>query len=247
MPHLFTNRPRQHNLFSDAPAGSMHFNWESFNSVLYLLGGITFVLGSIFFLPKYDQHPDAGAWVFFGGSLIYLIVTVHDLFEALAYMRSRKSASIWQRLELFAACVYVTGTVLFIIGSLFFLSEVDLVASGSWCFIVGSLLFFIGAFINVIQIIQAGSMFTLQLMNVTAICFTIGAIIFLLGSVPYLWTDQLSAIQQKLYRYLAWEYITGSIFFLVGGVFNYYRAYLANKHYKKMEAKHPNKGMLDAH
>jgi len=236
MPHLFTNRPRQHNLLSNEPAGSVHFRWESFNSVLYLLGGLTFVLGSIFFLPKYDQNPDTGAWIFFGGSLVYLVVTVHDLFEAFAYLRSRKNASFWERIELFAAVVYVSGTILFIVGSLFFLSEVDLVVAGSWCFIWGSLLFLIGAFINVIQIIQAGTMVTLQLMNATAICFTIGAVIFLLASVPYLWNQKPSAFQQKLYGYMAWEYIAGSIFFLTGGIFNYYRSYLANKHYTKMEA-----------
>ena len=181
MPHLFTNRPRQHNLLSDEPAGSKHFNWESFNSVLYLLGGLTFVSGSIFFLPQYEKNADTGAWIFFGGSLLYLVVTVHDLFEASAFLRSRKNASFWERLELFAAVIYVSGTVLFIVGSLFFLSEIDFVIAGSWCFIWGSFLFLVGAFINVIQIIQAGSMFTLQLMNATAICFTIGAVIFLLA------------------------------------------------------------------
>ncbi|HKJ40538.1 MAG TPA: YrhK family protein [Sunxiuqinia sp.] len=242
MPHLFTNRPRQHNLFSDAPAGSMHFSWESINSILYLTGGLTFVLGSIFFLPKYEQYADTGAWIFFGGSLLYLVVTVHDLFEASAYIRSRAIASFWERLELFAAVVYVSGTMLFIAGSLFFLSEIDFILAGSWCFIWGSLLFLVGAFINVIQIIQAGSMFTLQLMNATAICFTIGAVIFLLASVPYLWSHKHTALQQKLYSYMAWEYIAGSIFFLIGGVFNYYRSYLANKHYKKMEAKKAGSG-----
>lgn len=246
MPHLFTNRPRQHNLFSDEPAGSVHFTWESVNSVLYLLGGLTFVLGSIFFLPEYDQNPDTGAWIFFGGSLVYLVVTVHDLFEASAYLRSRKHATFWQRLELFAAVVYVSGTVLFIIGSLFFLSKIDLVIAGSWCFIWGSLLFLVGAFINVIQIIQAGTMFTLQLMNATAICFTIGAVIFLLASVPYLWGHKPSAFQQKLYSYMAWEYIVGSIFFLTGGIFNYYRSYLANKHYKKMEERDADSGKYDS-
>ncbi|MFB6319432.1 YrhK family protein [Saccharicrinis sp. FJH54] len=244
MPHLFTNRPRQHNIFSNAPAGSVHFSWESFNSVLYLLGGLTFVTGSIFFLPQYDQNPDTGAWIFFGGSLVYLLVTVHDLFEASAYLRSRQHASFWERIELFAAIVYVSGTILFIVGSLFFLKETDMVAAGSWCFILGSFLFLLGAFINVIQIIQAGTMFTLQLMNATAICFTVGAVIFLLASVPYLWTFKQSALSEKLYGYMAWEYITGSIFFLAGGMFNYYRSYLANKHYKKIEAKQPfhNKG-----
>lgn len=235
MPHLFTNRPRQHNLFSDEPAGSRHFSWESVNSVLYLLGGLTFVLGSIFFLPKYAHYADTGAWIFFGGSLVYLIVTVHDLFEASAYLRSRENASFWERLELFAAGVYVSGTVLFIIGSLFFLSKIDFVVAGSWCFIWGSLLFLVGAFINVIQIIQAGSMFTLQLMNATAICFTIGSVIFLLASVPYLWSHKQTAFQQKLYSYMAWEYIAGSIFFLTGGIFNFYRSYLANNHYKRQE------------
>lgn len=108
--------------------------------------------------------------------------------------------------------------------------------AGSWCFIVGSVLFLVGAFINVIQIIQAGSMVTLQLMNATAICFTVGSVIFLVGSIPYLWPSSHHVVPQELYAYLAWEYIAGSILFLLGGLFNFIRAYLANSHYRGVES-----------
>jgi hypothetical protein len=36
---------------------------------------------------------------------------------------------------------------------------------------------------------------------------------------------------------MAWEYIAGSIFFLTGGIFNFYRSYVANNHYRRLEAR----------
>lgn len=51
MPHLMTNRARRYNLMSNDPAGHLHFAWESVNAILYLLGGLMFIVGSVFFCP----------------------------------------------------------------------------------------------------------------------------------------------------------------------------------------------------
>lgn len=171
--------------------------------------------------------------MFFGGSLIYLIVTIHDLLEAFHYRKTKKTLTFWDKLEIVAAFVYLTGTLLFVIGSLFFLSSIHLVKLGSWAFIIGSILFLFGAIANVVQIILAGSLFTLQLMNATAICFSLGSMIFLLASVPYLWPDYSNTLHVMLFTYVAREYILGSIFFLLGGIFNFYRSYLAMTHYRR--------------
>lgn len=231
MPHLFTNRPRQHNLLSNEFSPKKHFNWESANAVLYLIGGLTFIAGSVFFLPKYEAFADWGSWIFFWGSLLYLIVTVHDLLESARYLRLRQKWELWNWLEFLAANVYVGGTILFIVGSIFFLSKFGFIITGGWCFIIGSLLFLLGACINVMQIIQAGSLVTLQLLNATAIAFILGSALFLVASVPYLWKIFNPQDRTELFTYLAWLYIVGSILFFLGGAFNYYRAYRAMRHY----------------
>ncbi|MDR9403809.1 MAG: YrhK family protein, partial [Halothece sp. Uz-M2-17] len=35
-------------------------NWELANGALYIIGGITFVVGSVFFLPQYEEFLDIG-------------------------------------------------------------------------------------------------------------------------------------------------------------------------------------------
>ncbi len=225
MPHLFTSRPRQYSLFDEKTLRISRFNWELFNAILYLIGGITFIIGSVFFLPKYEALLDVGAWIFFGGSIVYLVVTGQDLWESSRYIRSQTLLSVWDWLEFLVANVYVAGTILFIVGSLFFLSQIGMIVAGSWCFIIGSFLFLVGACINVIEIAKAKSLVKLQLLNITAIAFALGSTLFLVASIPYLWQPIDMQEQSLLFTYVGWEYIVGSILFFLGGVVNYYRLY----------------------
>jgi hypothetical protein len=233
MPHLFTSRPRQYTLFNQKAFGSNQYKWELANGIFYIVGGITFVVGSVCFLPQYEHLFDTGAWIFFGGSLVYLVVTGQDLWESSNYLRSQTLLSIWDWLEFLAANVYVIGTILFIIGSLFFLSEIGMIVAGSWCFIIGSLLFLIGACINIVEITKASSLVKLQLLNITAIMFALGSTLFLVASIPYLWQPLDFEEQPLLFTYVGWEYIVGSLLFLAGGIINYYRLY-SSKTYEQL-------------
>lgn len=225
MPRLFTSRRRQFDILSKKPTRKSNATWELANGILYIIGGLTFIIGSIFFLPRYEHLSDIGAWIFFGGSIVYLIVTVQDLFESSTYLSSRHPSTIWNWLELLVATVYVGGTVLFTIGSLLFVSFIDEIVAGGWCFTIGSLLFLVGAFINIVQIVQERSVVKLQLFNVTAITFALGSTLFLIASLPYL-SEALNIDNNRvLFRYVGWEYIVGSILFLVGGVLYFYRLY----------------------
>jgi len=78
----------------------------------YKLGGLTFVIGSVLFFPAFDAYADLGAWTFFAGSLIYLLVTVHDLLEVRQHRRESNGADIGQVLDYIAALSYVWGTIL---------------------------------------------------------------------------------------------------------------------------------------
>lgn len=225
MPHLIANRPRILNLTkgeNDLPA---QLRWETINAILYKIGGLSFVIGSIFFFPALDRFSDTGAWIFFGGSILYLIVTAHDLAEVRHYWHSRPSHSDNDRLELVAAFSYQWGTILFLIGSIFFLSSIDRIYAGAWCFIIGSLLFVLGASINVLQVPQKTSRGSLQLVNLTAVSFVTGSVLFTVASVPYLWKAPTEASSQVLHAFLAAQYLMGSFLFLFGGVTNYVRAY----------------------
>ena len=227
MPHLFVNRHRLHDLTNAHPELGNHFRWETINAVLYKLGGLMFVIGSVLFFPYYEAYADLGAWIFFFGSLLYLVVTGHDMVEVWHYWRTKHHPHTTDKtLEFIAATAYLVGTVLFTVGSIFFLSALGWVVAGAWCFVIGSALFLIGACVNVTQIVQERSLITLQLMNLTAISFIVGSVLFLVASIPYLWTIESAAERETLFSYMAWEYEIGSVLFLLGGVYNYSRAYL---------------------
>jgi hypothetical protein len=225
MPHLFVNRPRLHHLMKDRQDLQAQFRWETINTACYLVGGILFIVGSIFFFPRFETYADLGAWIFFVGSLLYLLVTVHDMAEVRQHWRLSKTHDRDSILEYTAAASYVWGTVLFIGGSVFFLSALDLLKAGAWCFVIGSFLFMVGACINVLQIVKSTSINILQLMNLTAITFIVGAALFTVASVPYLWNVAAKSNTITLYGFLAWQYLVGSILFFLGGIFNYWRAY----------------------
>ncbi len=226
MPHLFTNRARLHNLTKGREDLHAHFRWETVNAIFYLIGGLVFICGSIFFFPRYEKYANIGAWTFFAGSLLYLVVTGHDMAEVRHAWRTSSRHDRNDLLEYTAAASYVLGTILFIAGSIFFVSTVGWLIAGARCFIIGSMLFVLGACINVVQIVQNRSLVTLQLMNYTAVAFVAGSILFTVASVPYLWSIKNRSDRILLYTFLAWQYLVGSGLFFVGGVFNYWRAYV---------------------
>ena len=226
MPHMFTNRPRLHNLTKGRADRRAQFCWETINAVFYKIGGVLFIIGSIYFFPRFEAYADIGAWTFFIGSLFYLVVTVHDLLEVRLHWQTTDHHSRDEILEYTAASSYVWGTILFTAGSVFFLSAVGWFHAGAWTFVIGSLLFVVGACINVLQIVQSRSMVTLQLMNLTAVSFVVGSVLFTVASVPYLWDVKTPSDRMTLYAFLAWQYLIGSALFFLGGVFNYWRAYV---------------------
>lgn len=227
MPHLFVDRPRHHDLIARSPQPRDELRWETFNTVVYLLGGVLFVWGSVLFFPRLEARSDRGAWIFFVGSILYLVVAGHDTAEVVRNRRHEDHPSIWDRFEAWAAASYLLGSALFSVGSVFFLSSVGRYDAGAACFITGSVLFVVGATVNVLQILQASDRRTLQLMNLTALTFVAGSVLFTVASIPYLFT--LSPDDERtIDAFLAAQFVAGSVLFLLGGLINYRRARLVN-------------------
>lgn len=223
MPHLFTNRPRHSDVISKRPNLHDHFKWGRINAALYELGGAIFIVGSVFFFPRMGAYENLGAWLFFIGSLLYLVVTTHDFVEVRTYWKGSRHNTLGGRLEYIAGSAYLAGTLLFAAGSLFFLSWWGWSTLGAWCFVIGSLLFVIGASINVLHSLKAPAPITMQLMNLTAVTFVVGSTLFVVASIPYLWTIS-EPDRVTLFAFLAAQYLVGSVLFFLGGVFDAYRA-----------------------
>jgi len=207
MPHLYLDRQREHALF-----GSLDHNaWQRLNADLYLAGGVLFVAGSVLFFPAFDAWADWGVACFLAGSLLYLVVTGHDLAEV---VNSRSGT----RTEFLEALAYLAGTVLFTIGSVLFFSAVDAIVAGAVLWLVGSALFVGAACGNILQIVQARTQRALLLMNLTAVSFVVGGILFAVGAIPYFWLADEPG-HAMFHGYLAGEFVLGSLLFLAGGVF----------------------------
>jgi hypothetical protein len=230
VPHMFVNRPRQHAVLDPHASDRDYRRWETINTGVYLVGGVMFVWGSVLFYPALESQTSRGAWVFLVASLMYMAVTGHDLLEVVRHRATlQRTPTIWDRVEAWAAASYVTGSVLFAVGSVFFMPAVGWFSAGAVCFIVGSLLFVCGAVINVLQIIQAPNLRILQYMNLIAITFVTGSVLFLVASIPYLFSLQSAADTRTVDAFLATQYVVGSALFLLGGAFNYVRARLVDR------------------
>lgn len=226
MPHLFTNRPKLSDLTNADARLQDHFRWETINAILYKLGGAVFIAGSVMFFPALERYANLGAWLFFFGSLLYLVVTGHDMAEMRRFWRRNRLETPGEILDTIAASAYLAGTLLFTAGSLFFLSWWGWTTLGAWCFVIGSGLFVLGASVNVLQIIKASSLVTMQLTNLTAVSFVVGSTLFVVASIPYLWSIESTVDRRTVLAFLASQYLAGSVLFFLGGLFNYARAFL---------------------
>lgn len=228
MPHLITHRPREANLRQRDPEHHSHQWWETISAGAYVLGGATFVGGSICFFPALEEWLAVGDWLFFAGSLLYLLVTGHDLLEVIKYWRHHETDTFADHIEFVAAWSYVIGTLCFLFGSLCFLPSLSWTVPGTWCFIIGSLLFLVGGFVNILQVVEAPSLLYMQLFNLTVASFLVGSILFVVASVPFLW-QVANSDKSLVFNFVAWQYTLGSALFFIGGLFTYYRKLVRNK------------------
>ncbi len=222
MPHMFLPRPRKYAVWIDPSRIKEQFPFEVMNAIFYDIGGIMFVIGSIFFLPTQEENLAVGSWLFAVGSILFLTVSLQDFVEIVS-QEYGKSESFW--LDFTAESLYILGSVLYILGSIWFLPTVGRVYPAAWTFIVGSGLFVGGAALNACQIFQAKTVWASRMMNLVAICFVIGSTMFTCGSVPFLFSFESEQDAEKIGGYLGWMFIVGSFFFLVGGIINHVKVY----------------------
>ncbi len=189
--------------------------------IIYILGGITFLVGSLLQFPHIDAFGQYGMVLFIIGSVLYLVITGYQSVEAIKNYKGHSERKIWTRLRIIESLLYLIGTVLFLIGSVMFLDVIGETVIGAELFVIGSVNFAVAAVINIMEIINEEGFITMQLANGIAISFVLGSVLFILGSIPFIWQGEDLAGSSNLYRYVIWEYIVGSFLFLLGGVLAY--------------------------
>ncbi|CAB9507592.1 expressed unknown protein [Seminavis robusta] len=226
MPHVFVNRYR---FFSSSAIPvtleelRKKYFWESVNAIFYVLGGILLTIGSILFLPQYEDIQYVGAWIFIVASCLYLTVSGHDLIEINNHGGLFNPNHLS---DLVAATSYLIGAINFILGSVFFLPHVAMFKAGAINFIMGSVLFVVGAIVNSIQIFDSPTRLTAFYANLVAVFFVVGSTFYLSASVPYLFELDTTRDNVEVDKFAAILYIWGSLLFTFAGFLNIYRTRL---------------------
>jgi len=220
MPHLFLPRSRRFSITAEDVGTNA--NWERFNTFAYLLGGLILTFGSVCFLPSNEFEIDTGYKLYLWGSVLYLIVSKHDLAEVLAC----KEFSKHYRLDMTASANYILGSISYVAASVLYLSNFNSSFGCSVCLILGSILYQVGALLNAMQIFDASSIWEARLMLLTALFYILGSTLYIVGSVPSLFEFEDESDEGMIQLWSGTELILGSLFFFWGGSVNYVRAQL---------------------
>ncbi|KAE8915563.1 hypothetical protein PF003_g212 [Phytophthora fragariae] len=128
--------------------------WLEVSRVLtYLVGSVLFLLGSIYFFPKYSVVWNGkgglfGSWDFVVGCVLFWIGANLDFIQTIRY---NHRTPLRQVLRAFTALFNYMATSIFILGGLYFLPSwyVKSPELGCWAFIIGCVLFCIAAVADV--------------------------------------------------------------------------------------------------
>jgi hypothetical protein len=132
----------------------LSFKWRLFHSFNYMCAAILFLLGSMCYFPALENY-EWGGWFFTIGSAGFLIA---DLFEWFTNNRVGCFDSPTLRAQFVAAhggeggrahwingvnfFYSAMGSLTYFIGSVYFIPELDMMATGTWTFIFGSAIIF---------------------------------------------------------------------------------------------------------
>mmetsp|Transcript_148164 Transcript_148164/g.369401 ORF Transcript_148164/g.369401 Transcript_148164/m.369401 type:complete len:268 (-) Transcript_148164:21-824(-) len=238
MPHLLVERLRECPKVLDCAC--LRNSGFPFHAIAVetsdLVAGIIFVVGSYCFLPEYSKDLKvflAGCVLYVVGGVIYMLISLCTLIEALIHHKSFT-------LEVFEHFLYAIGSWLFLAGTVlywpkkahydyietmkgfalgqyfnFFSPEFE----GTVLFALGSVLFAFAAFTNALNHRKFEAEMSQMLTAVTTIDMA-GDMLFIIGSVAFL--PDLGC-NDKMLAIGAWSFIVGSVFFVVGALISIYR------------------------
>eukprot|EP01038_Epipyxis_sp_PR26KG_P012356 gene12356-16571_t len=219
------------------------FLWRTLHNLFYLIGGITFLIGSIQYYPWIEDITAGGYW-FTVGSISFVIADgmewwTNNRVGCFYYENFRESyeeqverlfstedtlIGKWQRatngLNFFLS---FTGSSLYLVGSILFIPSFGMITQGTWIFIFGS---------GVVLSSQTWKLIRAEFSTrndyyfddlpgaLVDACAGIGGFNYLIGSVYFLPEYNISNSIEKIAS--NW-FVAGGIFFTLSGIFMFYR------------------------
>ena len=127
--------------------------WRLWHSINYMFGGIFFVLGSLCYYPQISSIVNGdvmGGWLFTVGSANFLLADItewnHFRFGCIGGNSNQPLRTVCTKLKraqfginFFTSAI---GSLLYLLGSIFFIPATNLLYQGEILFIVGSLIIF---------------------------------------------------------------------------------------------------------
>lgn len=227
----------------DAVVAQPPFYWRVLHCGLCLVGGTTFLLGSIQCLP-YFSHEARGAYLFTVGSFCFFVADLLDCvsyhqFGAIAekdtsYYRFSLKQWFVREEDALNSVLMTTGSLSYFIGCVYFIPSSGHTDIGDILFIPGSIVLFIA---EAWRIYRAGStqynsttcsaercdFSPRNITNKSAfradLSLCLGAVAFLVGSVLFLPSLDITEVDT---RRAATVFILGSVLFLLSALFLFY-------------------------
>ncbi|KAL4171214.1 hypothetical protein KRP22_009312 [Phytophthora ramorum] len=197
--------------------------------VVYFLGSLLFLVGSIYFYPEYSVKWDGNAglfasWCFVVGCIMFFTGANLDFIQTVRYNHGTQLRQVLRAFN--ALCNYMAASI-FILGALYFLPTwyVKAPELGCWAFFIGSILFCIAAVVEILFICMTHEdprVTGFKIKNVAcwatiaALGTFISALLFTIGSWYYLpryinLVDEGTHYMNKAITF----YVVGSVFFLI--------------------------------
>ena len=163
------------------------------NSLFYIIGSIFFIIGSIFFYPIFSNNIYTfGVSFFISGSILYTLAVFQNMF-----FQCNQQLSIYK--IIISNLLEIAASVLFIIGSIYYLPILDRNKIGNWCYRLGSFIYLINSILNIYKKYKISSY----------LFYSIASVLFIIGGFFFLFSDYI-IINKKI----------GSIFWCIGSINN---------------------------
>lgn len=221
---------------SNTKDNSLH--WRLWHSINYMIGGITFYMGSYCYFSYINSvYLDSfviGGWLYTIGSLGFLLADItewnHFKYGCTCDVNYQGEQTLWNtflRAEVgINFFLSVLGSLMYLIGSIFFIPSLDMLPQGEFFFIYGSLIIF---FSQLWKILRPHIINGFKIENVTEdfsgflvdLCAGLGGFCYFYGTVIFRYME--NEFDQNMASHL---FVTGGSFFTLSGLAMQYRYYL---------------------
>lgn len=212
--------------------------WKIWHGINYMIGGVTFFIGSYCYFSyinaKYPNSFVLGGWLYTIGSACFLLADLtewnHFNFGCITKTKYKGEQSLFNTLlraeigiNFFCSAI---GSLMYLLGSIFFIPSLDMLPAGEFLFIYGSLVIFFSQLWKCLRTAFIGGF---KLTNITEdfsgfvvdLCAGLGGLCYCIGTLIF--ESMVTDYDQNIASH--W-FVTGGTFFTLSGLAMQYRYFL---------------------